>query len=89
MNNIKESFERYASGFDCYGDNWQDKGADEYYAAGYRQALEDLLKVARKKVRTLSYDANSESFSPEVYLTDGEFIEMDDLEFIIKELSDE
>ena len=89
MNRIKEAFERYASGFDCYGDEWQDKGADECYEAGYRQALEDLLKLARKRARELEYNTNSNPYSSEVCLMDGEFIEMCDLEFTIKELLDE
>lgn len=35
-----KAFDKFASGFDTLGDKWQDMGANEYFIAGYKAALE-------------------------------------------------
>lgn len=39
---IERAFDEFAAGFDCCGDEWQDMGANEYFAAGFKAALAAL-----------------------------------------------
>lgn len=62
----RNAFEAYASGFDTFGDKWQDLGADDHFIAGYeaallqskpaKQALRDVLEQAAQECeRTKMY----------------------------------
>lgn len=35
---LSDAFQVFASGFDTFGNEWQDMGADEYFNAGFKAA---------------------------------------------------
>lgn len=39
------AFDEYASSYDCESDEWQDKGVDEHFIAGFKAAVSRLLAV--------------------------------------------